>query len=276
MPAVDVRTFVTMNLLKEKLSILVMVLSATVLSCEDDEESPGDLSIGFEHVIGNTPINFNSMEYTNAAGNLYEITDIQWFVSDLELIREDGSSITAEGNSFYHYIDTNLPETFDWILNDIPPGDYKAIRFVFGLKGERNTPGLFPDLPESNMLWPYALGGDNGGYHYMKLNGFWKNPSDVRTPFNFHIGVGQLYDNEGNVTSFVQNWFETTIPVDFVIRQKSTTRVSIVMNADSWFTTPVVYDHNVYGGMIMKNQTAMNMIRENGFDVFSAKVSTQP
>jgi len=45
--------------------------------------------------------------------------------------------------------------------------------------------------------------------------------------------------------------------------------LKFIMNIDSWFTTPVDWDFNVWSIMIMQNQTAMGTIKRNGFDVFS-------
>jgi hypothetical protein len=44
------------------------------------------------------------------------------------------------------------------------------------------------------------------------------------------------------------------------------------MNIESWFQTPHIYDHNYWGGAIMQNQAAMQMAKENGFDVFEIGV----
>lgn len=247
---------------------LLFILSG----CDDDEKIPGKLVLAFNHVIEGEPVVYNQLQYVNAAGNHYEVKEVQWFISDVSLVTESGKNIPLQEDGFAHYIDTNIPGTENWVLPDeIPRGKYTAIRFTFGLKGEKNTPGHFPDLPESNMIWPFALGGENGGYHYMKLNGFWINPQEQRTPFNFHIGVGQLYNSNNEVTEFVQNWFEVSLPVSFQIDNGETQEIEILMHVDRWFSNPHMYDHNTYGGMIMKNQEAMGKIKDNGIDVFSLK-----
>ena len=121
------------------------------------------------------------------------------------------------------------------------------------------------------------MGGDHGGYHYMKLNGFWMNTAHVRTPYNFHLGVGQEYDEEGHIVAFVQNAFEVTLPASaFTIRAGETRNITLTMHVESWFDTPHTYDHNVFGGMIMNNQEAMHLISENGRDVFSVDLNPTP
>ena len=56
---------------------------------------------------------------------------------------------------------------------------------------------------------------------------------------------------------------------DFIVEENKTRNIEIIMNVDSWFKTPYIYDHNYWGGAIMQNQPAMQMVKENGVDVFS-------
>jgi hypothetical protein len=236
--------------------------------CAEDGADPafGKLSINFEHMLNGQNVIYDDMRYINAAGNEYEVTEVQWFISDIVLVKPDGNEWQPEGEDFAHYVDTNLPETLVWHFSDqVPAGTYSAIKMTFGLKGEKNIPGAFPNQPESNMAWPINLGGDNGGYHYMKLNGFWKNTLGEREPFNFHLGVGPRYDESGNVKEFVQNWFEITIPnSSFSIAENESLVADLSMNIRQWFDDPYVWDHNIYGGKIMKNQDAMAKGSANG------------
>ena len=253
--------------------ILIVIIG--FYSCNENETTsePGKLTFSFSHLINNQPIIYDAMQYTNATGNEYEISEIQWFISDITLINENGIEFLLDQGGFAHYVDTDIPDSRKWDLPDeIQPGNYTSIKMTFGIKGEKNIPYSFPNSPESDMQWPYNLGGDNGGYHYMKLNGFWINTLQERTPFNFHIGVGQEYDNDENVTGFIQNWFEMELPnSSFTMVPGSTQHMELIMNVENWFQNPHTYDHNVYGGKIMKDQEAMGKIRDNGQDVFSIK-----
>lgn len=268
--------YVVINQQMIKTSLITAFLSGVFLlsACDSNEENtPGKLIFHFEHFVDENEIQYDEMVYTNAAGNRCEISEIQWFISDVTLVTENGTEILLDKSKFAHYIDTDLPETQIWELSDeIPVGKYDAIKMTFGIKGEKNIPHSFPDPPESNMIWPYQMGGDNGGYHYMKLNGFWADANHERTPFNFHIGVGQEYDNEGSIIGFIQNWFETTLPKSaFEVVSGETKNIYLAMNVESWFDSPYIYDHAVYGGQIMNNQEAMGKIKDNGFDVFTVR-----
>jgi hypothetical protein len=245
---------------------------ALLSSCSEDDNRHGRIEFAFSHEIDDDAAVWNQLIYTNAAGNNYEVKEVQWFISDIALTRSNDAIVRMEDDFFTHYIDTNIPSTLSSKVKDnIPSGDYKSVTFTFGLRGEKNTPGMFPDLPESNMIWPYAIGGDQGGYHYMKLNGFWINTQEQRVPFNFHLGVGQIYNYQNEVTEFVQNWFEVTIPINFTVSPGENQVLDLVMMIDSWFATPFIYDHNQYGSMIMTNQEALGKIKANGVDAFKIR-----
>jgi hypothetical protein len=250
---------------KHTLIFLLVPILALVSSCDPEESkpAPGSLEINFNHLENNDEVVFDEMRYHNAAGNNYEITEIQWFISDLYLITGDGERVALSEEDFAHYIDTNIESTLTWQLpDDIPAGNYAGLAFTFGLKGEKNLQGYFTDAPEANMAWPITLGGQNGGYHYMKLNGFWMNEQQQRTPFNFHLGVGKVED--AGTTNFVQNWFEYIVSSPITVRSNRTTSIELAMNVEEWFQNPNIYDHNVHGAMIMQNQEAMAAGVENG------------
>jgi hypothetical protein len=261
-------------MIKKTIYTFLISLAFIFIACHEEEETGGLVEFSFYHTIENIPINFNELIYQNQAGNAYEVSVIQWFISDVTLVTALGKEVVLSKDGFWHYIDTKLPTTQGWLPSDrIPYGTYEKIKFTFGLKAEKNLPGQFPELPESNMVWPLALGGPNGGYHYMKLNGFWRNTDEERIPFNFHLGVGQLYNDKNEVTDFVQNWFEVTLPLDYEIKANDTLHLLLIMNVDEWFNTPYLYDLNVMGSMTMTNQDAMEKIKANGAHVFSIEVN---
>lgn len=254
----------------------VLGLATLIYSCNnntpaDQPTQAGKIVINFEHFVNDEKLVLDDMKYTNTAGNQYEVTEIQWFISDLTLNKKDGNKVVLGGEKFAHYIDTDLPETFNWELTeDIPVGDYQSISMTFGIKGEKNKPYTFTDPPESDMLWPVNLGGDQGGYHYMKMNGFWKDNKGQRTPFNFHLGVGQERNAENEIIGFVQNWFEVELSdSSFSLGADEYKSINIRMNVGKWWDTPNIYNHDVHGGKIMQNQEAMKMGVENGRNAFS-------
>ncbi|HBH25143.1 MAG TPA: hypothetical protein DDY13_17205 [Cytophagales bacterium] len=285
----------------KKASFWIVLSVILLFSCQNDSQELQDarLDVEFTYSVENQPLDLNKMIYTNAAGNELEITEVQWFISDVVLHATSGEIVSLKSDhliDFAYYIDTNIPESQIFQpLNGIEPGAYEAISFVFGFHGEKNESFMYTDFPESAMIWPDFLG---GGYHYMKINGFWKGQSGLRKPYNFHLGIGQDYgDEQGRMnnflpyscnektmstakTSYVETWpvafidnsFAVTLPLQ-AINLQSNKKYTLQINMDiaQWFEAPFIYDFDEHGGAIMNNQTAMRIGIENGRNVFSAK-----
>lgn len=258
----------------------------------------GFIEIQIKHTISDLPLEVNKLQYTNAAGNQYLVTEIQWFLSDIKLHSSSGKTILLGENGEEYYIDTDIPASMRLRPSvSIPAGDYTGLSFTFGINEKKNTTLRFVNPPESFMFWPNYLG---GGYHYMKLNGKWINQQHLTQPFNFHLGIGQIYDSiapksnwvnlneccknqhcEGYtptaktlpVAGFVQNYFEVHFNNQpFTALADKTIQFELTMKVENWFQNPHTYNHNQYGGSIMQNQEAMRKGIENGQDVFKLEL----
>jgi len=257
-------------------SMLCGALLLLTVSCKEDdpvaENTSGHISFTFTHLLDGLPLEKDVMKYVNAAGNPYEINQVMYFISDVTLHKSDGTKRLISDWKDIHYVDIDIPETLKWdVYDDIPSGNYDSVSFIFGISGEKNKSFMFVNPPEVNMMWPDILG---GGYHYMMINGSWKDNENIIKSYAFHLGIGQLYKSNvievDSIYAFVQNFFSVKLPNSgFTIEENKTCSVEIIMNLESWFKTPHVYDHNYWGGAIMQNQAAMQMAKENGFDVFA-------
>jgi hypothetical protein len=255
------------------IGLLLIITLMFINGCNSKSEPPiattGKLILQFSHQMNNLPLVYDDMRYVNDAGNEYLVNEIQYFVSDVTLHQTDGSSILLDAWEDIHYVDTDLPETFLYAFKDeIPEGEYSSVSFTFGINENKNHSLMFVNPPESFMFWPENLG---GGYHYMKLNGKWLNDLNQMAPFNFHLGIGQIYESyPDSIISFVQNYFTVNLPSSsFDLSASETKTIDIAMNVENWFKSPNTYNHNTWGGDIMQKQAAMATAVENGWDVFS-------
>ena len=265
--------------MKMKYALYVLVILGALLfvdiSCKNDtpdaEKTTGHISFNFNHLVDGLPLQKDIMKYVNAAGNPYGINQVMYFISDVTLHKSDGTTRLIQDWTDIHYVDIDLPETLTWnVYDDIATGAYDSVSFIFGITKEKNQSFRFVNPPEVNMMWPDILG---GGYHYMMINGSWKDDANVIKSFAFHLGIGQLYKSNvievDSIYAFVQNYFNVKLPnSSFTVEENKTRNIEIIMNVDSWFKTPHLYDHNYWGGAIMQKQPAMQMVKENGFDVF--------
>ena len=243
---------------------MTLICLAFLNGCRPKADT-GSLDFHVGYRVNGQELATDTLRYVNEAGNQFMITEIQWFLSHLE-IQDSQGQWTAIGEEV-RYFDTGIPASHSISIEDIPLGTYQALRFTFGLDEADNRTGRFPNPPEANMFWPEPLG---GGYHYMKLNGRWLNTNLELQPFNIHLGVGQ---NAG-LTEFYPNHFTVTLPIDLTIKKSQENSISLTMVIDNWFRGPNLYDFNHYGSAIMQNQEAQQALRENGHDVFEAHAET--
>lgn len=288
--------------MKKLLPFFVALLFVSILSCEKSnttEESHGETVFQINHLIDNESLTTDALIYTNAAGNRYMITEIQWFITNLKLISTDGKEFLVKnqnGESVF-YIDTDIPESMNISTGQtFPSGDYSGVKFTFGFDKAENQSHRFVNPPESFMFWPSYLG---GGYHYMKLNGKWINKQGHTEPFNFHLGIGQEYYDENKtnevlynfgrsdnfehcegyqppavlppVTGFIHNYFTVSLENAFTIYENQTTTLDLQMHIEQWFKANHIYDHDVWGGAIMQQQEAMEIGIKNGPAAFELK-----
>ncbi|HPS28087.1 MAG TPA: hypothetical protein PK269_10810 [Bacteroidales bacterium] len=254
------------------LTFLILFSSCKKENPIAEDKNTGKIVLKFSHKVDGQDVEMDTLKYTNAAGNHFMVNEIQYFISDVTLHNADGSTFLIKAWDDIHYVDTDLPSTCTWnVLDSIPEGSYNSISFTFGISQAKNQSFMFVNPPENNMFWPEFLG---GGYHYLKLNGKWSDGVSQAMPYEFHLGIGQIYSGTGtsidSIIGFVQNYFTIDLPnSSFSLGKNETRTIELVMNVESWFETPHVWDFNVQGTYIMQNQAAMQLAKENGFDVFS-------
>ena len=254
--------------------LLVIVLALMMAACTKPNEK-AEINLILDYEVNGKSLVTDSLCYENEAGNKFLITEIQWFLSNIELKNEAGDWIMLHQTglsdtldvSRVYYIDTDIPESQTLHSSPVKVGHYTAIRFTFGLDESDNQTGLFTDPPESEMFWPEMLG---GGYHYMKLNGKYLNAEDRLAPMAIHLGIGQNED----CTEFYQNYFIVELPIEFNVKVNTENQLDLTMVIDNWFRNPNTIDFDEFGSHIMQNQTAQRLLKGNGKDVFRIGMPT--
>ncbi|MBQ8959211.1 MAG: hypothetical protein IJ057_12080 [Bacteroidales bacterium] len=263
--------------MKKTWPIIMLSMILLTISCKKKEER-GNVDLCIHYSVNGGPLMTDTFTYVNEAGNTFLISEIQWFLSDIQLLDEygewhplrqrDAIDSIQQITEHIFYIDTNIPESQTLHAKKLPVGKYTSIRFTFGLDEYDNESELFSDPPEANMYWPEQLG---GGYHYMKLNGKYVNAQGQLAPLNIHLGIGQNQD----LSQFYHNYFIVERPIDFYLSENSENQLDITMIIDNWFRTPTVYDFDEWGSSIMQNQEAQRVLRHNGQDVFQIKQASE-
>ncbi len=196
--------------------------------------------------------------YHCAAGHKFQVHRLKYYLSNFNFQNADGTEFQS---GHVQYIDLEDPSTLSMVLQDVPQGEYTGMSFIIGLDELTNVDGGLPNtLTNINMEWP--LPGDQG-YHYMKLEGRYDSlgMGPVKN-FNLHTGA-----TGGN-----QNYVQVQLPFANSINVTGGTwNINLVMDLNEWLQNPHVYDFEAFGPMIMANQDAQQMLKENGADVFSVR-----
>ncbi len=248
-----------------KLFLLVLACGFYT-ACSKSSHSPKAV-FTFQHQVNGEPLQLGTLIYTNAAGNNYQVDELQYFVSDICLITESGETVRLLENGLPHYVDISLLNTQKIEIDPLPKTHIRSVKLTFGVSEAKNMAGTFPDPPERDMFWPGMMG---GGYHHMKMNGKWKDPNQVLNSFNLHLGKGKI-----SGTEYAQNSFELTFPIETLqLKSNQTLDLTLTMHIEKWFEAPNQWDWNETGGAIMENQEAMAKAVENGKNAFELQVQS--
>lgn len=180
-------------------TIIALVTSASIVSCSKDKTSRNndgqltDMSVEFDNIAGGQNLFLDAVTYTNAAGEQFTISKLQYFISNIRLRKTDGSEFILNPDSSYFLVKEQDPAT-RFARFRAPVGDYNQLSFVIGVDSLRNTMDISKRTGvldpsggmEDGMYW-----GWNSGYIFFKMEG--NSPAAPVDPtgqrkFRFHIG----------------------------------------------------------------------------------------
>ena len=253
-----------------KISIII-VLIIPFTNCKKDKSSPepvsplpeqvtsGNLKILFEGMVDTNALVLGAQTYTNQAGNAFNITSYEFFISNIKLTKLDGT-VWSETNS-YHLIDySNDPSTLISIT-DVPFGNYKSIEFTLGVDSARNVSGAQVGAldPSSGMFWTW-----NQGYIMAKFEGTSPQSSLAGNQLKFHIGG---FSGTNSVLKTISPSFngDTAKVSRTVVPQ-----IHLSNNVLEWFQTPTMIDFTTVNNITMTGASA-KMIADNYSDMFTVE-----
>jgi hypothetical protein len=228
--------------------------------CGDDKMTTptgeGTVIIELEHEVAGAPLVLNTTDYTNAAGNSYKVTLLEYVLTHFRLSPTVDGDPGDYDSAVVHYANPEDDATLTAGFTDVPAGVYNELSFTFGIPAAENTSGAFPALDQLGMAWPAQMG---GGYHYMRNEGKFVDSMTMTVGFTTHVGP----------TMGVDYSFPVTISVpEFTVDNGNTTTIRVKLDINQWYETPTTYDFNDYGA-IMGNPGAQALLQANGASVFS-------
>ncbi len=233
---------------------LVFGFAIALSQCKPVEIMPtqGSLNVSIQYNVDGNPLLSDSSIYQNAAGNRYSINRLEYFLSNFELLKNDGKRIKIKG---VWYVDAFVSSKNTIKLDSIPVGNYDTLSFYIGLDSAQNQTNFLPNTQENqNMAWPTPMG---GGYHFLKLEGYYTDINAVKSGYAMHLGK-------------TKNAVRVKIPAQFLLTYTNET-ASLTMNINEWFRNPNPFNFDTDGQYIMSVDSAMAKIAANGVSVFKFK-----
>jgi len=148
--------------------------------------SAATLQIQIIPKVSGQPLQPASFRYQTLAGETFSITRVSYLTSDFELQRDDGSWLELSNSvawlDFYASRDS-------FRLENIPPGQYRTLRFLVGLNTNLNHAAV-ARFPAGHPLNPDVNGlywGWQGGYVFLALEGLWRNSAGEMDGWAYHL-----------------------------------------------------------------------------------------
>lgn len=178
--------------------LYLVAVGFVVLSCSREPMNPqtGTFIVQMDHVVGGAELALNGTVYTNAAGEAFTVSQLNYFISNIRLRRPNGTDYVVPQDSSYFLVRESDRASQKIRLNNIPTGRYTGLSFLVGVDSLRSVSGvekrrgvLDPGTGghTSGMAWDW-----NTGYIFLRLEG----TSTVVEPdatggrnYRYHIGL---------------------------------------------------------------------------------------
>lgn len=255
------------------ITILVFVLTFCIhISCKRHPENPSvvnsvpidtvtnpvvstnSISIQFETLMGSQPLIYDK-DYLNEAGETFRINYFQFYVSNIVLYKQDGSTYAIPESYFL----VNPQANNKIIVEKMPFGSYTGISYMIGVDSARNVSGvqkgaLDPALAQG-MFWSW-----NTGYVFLMLNG--SSPSSKQNAKNFEYHISGF-----RKSNFALQTITNTFPLNLTISEKGISTILYSIELSEFFKNPVQISIAQYSNITTPGNDAA-MISNNYRDMF--------
>jgi hypothetical protein len=232
-------------------------------ACKKDDDSPktyetGDVSVEFENVVGSVHVDvFGTTNYTNQMGEQFTVTKLKYYITNVELLKEDGSYYKVPES--YYLIDESVTSMHKALLTDIPGGVYKGIRYMVGVDSTRNVSGAQEGALDigNDMFWTW-----NSGYIFFKMEG--TSTASSSGDLTFHIGGFKSSLNQAAMRTVTLSFGSSTLTVDGAREAE----VHIIADLLDMFKTPTDISFATLNFVMMPGANAMKLA-DNYVDMFT-------
>lgn len=187
------------------MAIPALAFAMTLTACRNNDDAPekNNVTLHFDNVVGNQALELGKSYNSNNQNITFN--EVKYVISNISLVKTDGKEVPYnidnldKGATVVNLADA---KTFDYILTDIPAGNYKEIKLGLGVKKELNTlldQEKFPKFfkltgkNETKMHWEWGT-----GYRFTKIEGKYDNNTE-----DFSIHTGSTRKNNIETDPFV-------------------------------------------------------------------------
>ncbi len=183
--------------MKNLLPIFILLLLAACSNEAIEPEEPtvkGTFLLHLHAYVGLQEVDLYGINYETPEGRSMSLDFSQLYISDVQLVKADGSVYAIKNKSFLKNLKVHTYE-----IGQVPIGTYKSIRFKVGLPPSTNA--LNPTVPSDSAILnqPSMWWGNTaqpGGYVFLNVQGkidtsLTMNKAPV--PFVYKIGTNAHY-----------------------------------------------------------------------------------
>jgi hypothetical protein len=179
-----------MKLSVKALMAIVILFGSTIAALGQTSKN---VTLNINNMVGDRPLVLNEQTYTNSLGEKFNITTMNYFISNIRFRRKDRSEYVVPQDSSYFLV-REVDSTTKKINLTVPEDEYTAITFMIGVDSLRSTSDLkyragALDISGGmidGMYWTW-----NSGYIFFKLEGTCEAAKVDMTgqrKFRYHIG----------------------------------------------------------------------------------------
>jgi hypothetical protein len=169
--------------------IFPLLLRTVLLPYLSPPGPPATVRVQITHHFGGQPLRLHQ-PYTTFHGEAVTFSKLKYYVSNVELLKSDGTVWQPPYPYWLVEVDEELPESAAILLTHVPPGEYVRIAFAIGVDSLRNHSGAQEGAlnPDQGMFWMWET-----GYVFFKAEGMYQTSAGSRGALVFHIGRDQCY-----------------------------------------------------------------------------------
>ncbi|MBX7182082.1 MAG: hypothetical protein K1X82_08220 [Bacteroidia bacterium] len=243
-----------------KLYIAIAALSVAFVSCTKDEpntKTSQNLMFHIHTMAGANEVNTLDT-FATASNRKLTFSDLRYYISNIVLIKEDGTELPITGKVLLCGIEKEEQE-----LGEVPVGKYKGFKFLLGLDSATNhsDPTTYAAGEPLAMQTPSMHWDWNSGYLFLKAEGrVDTTAAGVSAPnhdFFYHVGMDML----ARQIDFSTSAFEVTGDAEKMIHMHFDF-LTAIQNLD---LTTETLTHSMGPGYPMAEKIANNL--QSSFEV---------